>query len=210
MSEEAKHHDVQRRLLDVHEVANLQGRYMYYLEGHRYAEVLDLFALDDPDVSVEIGEGGVYVGRAKVQSLFLEVLRPFFTQPGMMPLHMLTTPVIEVASNGRTARGMWQTLGCNSFPAEGGLKAVWQQGYYDNAYVRIGERWRIKRMRWQANFRTAFDRGWVQEPLYQLTPLDWEKFPAHMRPDSPGGEEHEAYSPTAVRRFGPKPPEPEA
>jgi len=197
-----------RRLLDLHEVANLQGRYMYYLEAHRYDELLALFALGEPDVEVEIGEGGVYRGGAKVRTLFLEVLRPFFMLPGMMPLHMLTTPVIEVDADGRNARGMWQTLGCNSFPGAEGLKAVWQQGYYDNAYRRIADRWRILRMRWQANFRTSFDRGWVQEPLYRLQPLDWSKFPPHTRPDAPGGQGHEPYSPTALRRLAPRPPEP--
>ena len=74
-----------QRVHDIQEIANLQGRYMYYLEGHRYAELLALFALKSPEVSVEIGEGGVYVGPGKVEAMFLHVLRPFFTQPGMMP-----------------------------------------------------------------------------------------------------------------------------
>ena len=73
------------RLSDAHEIANLQGRYMYYLEAHRYQDVLALFA-HDPAVSAEIGEGGVYIGRAKVEAMFLHVLKPFFTMPGMMPL----------------------------------------------------------------------------------------------------------------------------
>ena len=202
--------DPAQTLLDLHAVANLQGRYMYYLEAHRYAELLGLFALDQPQVSVEIGEGGIYVGAEKVRALFLEVLRPFFMMPGMMPVHMLTTPVIEVQSDGHSAAGMWQTLGCNSFPGPDGLKAVWQQGYYDNAYVRGTAGWRILRMRWQANFRTSFDRGWVQEPLYRLQPLDWSKFPERMRPDSIGGEGHEFYDPARVRACAPRPPEPQA
>jgi hypothetical protein len=121
---------------------------------------------------------------------------------------MRTTLVIEIEPDGRNARGKWQTLGCNSFPEPEGLKAVWQQGCYDNAYVRIEERWHIKRMRWQANFRTSFDRGWVQEPLYRLQPLDWSRFPPHMRPGAVGGDRHEPYSPTAVRRQAPMPSEP--
>ena len=172
------------RAIDIIEIANVQGRYMYHLEGHRYAEVLDLFALDEPDVSVEIGEGGVYQGRTKVTALFVQVLKPFFTQPGMMPLHMLTTPVIEVEPGGQRGFGMWQTLGCNSFPSEDGMKAVWQQGTYDNVYAKVGGRWKILRMRWLANFRTSFDKGWVKEPVYPLPSLDWDSFPPELRPDS--------------------------
>lgn len=195
-----------RRVLDIIDVANLQGRYMYCLEAHRYDDVLDLFSRENPEVSVEIGKGGIYQGRAKVETLFLHVLRPFFTQPGMMPLHMLTTPVIEIDPDGRRAQGMWQTLGCNSFEGEDGLKAVWQQGTYDNLYVKEGDRWTILRMRWLANFRTSFDKGWVKEPLYRLEPLDWDTFPPELRPDAPGSDAFEAYDPTGVRRRAPVPP----
>lgn len=199
-----------RAAADRLEIANLQGRYMYYLEGHRYDDVLGLFCRYAPDVSVEIGESGVYVGRAKVEALFLDVLRPFFTQPGMMPLHMLTTPVIEADSEAGLAHGMWQTIGCNSFPSESGLRAVWQQGTYDNLYAREDGEWRILRMRWLANFRTRFDRGWVSEPLYQLAPLDPAKLPERARPDLPPSEAFESYDPAAVRRLAPRPPEPGA
>ena len=195
------------RLADAHEIANLQGRYMYYLEAHRYQDVLALFA-HDPAVSVEIGEGGVYIGRAKVEAMFLHVLKPFFTLPGMMPLHMLTTPVIEVEPDGLRAHGMWQTIGCNSFPAEGSLKAVWQQGTYDNLYVKEEGEWRILRMRWLANFRTSFDKGWVEEPLYHLAPLDWDQFPPEHRPDQQGSGAFESYDPSAIRQRAPLPPEP--
>jgi hypothetical protein len=196
-----------RRVADIQEIANLQGRYMYYLEAHRYDDVLALFSRD-AGVNVEIGEGGVYVGPAKVEALFRQVLRPFFTLPGMMPLHMLTTPVIEVDSAAGQGHGMWQTIGCNSFPEEGGLRAVWQQGTYDNLYIREEGAWRILRMRWIANFRTPFDRGWVEEPLYRLAPLDWSRFPEDARPDLPPSNAFESYDPTAVRQRAPQPPPP--
>lgn len=199
--------DDARRAIAAHDIANLQGRYMYWLEGHRYERVLECFARA-PDVSAEIGESGVYVGRAKVEALFLHVLRPFFSLPGMMPVHMLTTPVVEVDAGGMRAAGMWQTIGCNSFPdGKGGLKAVWQQGTYDNLYIREEGAWRILRMRWLANFRTSFDRGWVDEPLMRLAPLDWSEMQPDHRPDLPGSEAFESYDPSSVRRQAPQPPE---
>lgn len=194
------------RYLDIQEIANLQGRYMYHLEGHRYDRVLALFAQREPEMSVEIGEGGIYVGPDKVAALFLHVLRPFFTKPGMMPVHMLTTPVIEVKPDGVHGHGMWQTIGCNSFPTDDGLKAVWQQGTYDNLYVKEDGEWRILRMRWLANFRTSFDKGWVREPLLRLAPLDWDQFPPDHRPDRPGSEAFDAYDPKSVRLKSPQPP----
>ena len=196
-----------RRVHAVQEIANLQSRYMYWLEGHNYERVLQCFA-HHPEVSVEIGEGGVYIGRAKVEAMFLQVLRPFLTLPGMMPLHMLTTPVIEVDIAAERGAGMWQTLGCNSFQDEGGaLRAVWQQGTYDNLFIREVGEWRILRMRWLANFRTSFDQGWVREPLIRLPDLDWEKMPAEIHPSRPGSEAFSSYDPGAVRSNAPHPPE---
>ena len=113
---------------------------------------------------------------------------------------------IAVDGEAGLAHGMWQTIGCNSFPDGQGLSAVWQQGTYDNLYMREHGEWRILRMRWLANFRTRFDRGWVDEPLYQLAPLDWSQFPEAMRPDLPPSEAFESYDPTAVRRRAPSPP----
>jgi len=196
-----------QRLLDISEIANLQGRYMYYLEAHDYPKVLDSFSRD-PEVSVEIGESGVYVGPAKVEAMFLKVLKPLFSLPGALPLHMLTTPVIEVDPDGVRGWGMWQTLGCNSFPTPAGMTAVWQQGIYDNAYVKEDGRWKILRMRWLPNFRTSFDKGWVKEPLFKVEPLNPSKLPLDSRPDLPPSAAFESYSPTAVRHRAPRPPEP--
>ena len=196
-----------RKLAAVREIENLQGRYMYWLEGHQYDRVLSCFA-NHPEVSVEIGDSGVYVGPEKVAALFVDVLKPFFTMPGMMPVHMLTTPVIEADVAAGRGAGMWQTLGCNSFPAsDGGLEAVWQQGTYDNLYVVEQGEWRILRMRWLANFRTRFDRGWVREPLLQLPSLDQAAMPEAIRPDLPGSAAFEGYDPAAVRVKAPQPPE---
>lgn len=197
-----------QRVLDIQAVANVQGRYMYYLEGHRYDDILSLFALDHPEVLVEIGEGGGYSGGEKVRTMFLNVMRPFFMRPGMLPLHMLTTPVIEVDLQSGRARGMWQTFGCASFPSEDGLKAVWQQGAYDNSYVKQDGAWKILRMRWFPNFRSSFDQGWVKEPLFRMPALDLSRFPEELRPNAPSSGAFDTYDPSGVRTNAPVPPEP--
>lgn len=196
-----------QRLLDVHEIANLQGRYMYYIQSHCYDAILDLFAADDPEVSVEIAESGVYEGIDKIRTLFVDMFKPLFTAPGSLPVHLLTTPVIEIAADGQSARGMWQTLGCNTFPSSDGPIATWQQGKYDNSFVRQDGRWRIKRFRWLCNFRTPHSKGWVEQPMVKVTPLDIENFPEAMKPTRMGAR-HDVYDPAAIMMFGPLPPEP--
>jgi hypothetical protein len=193
------------RLRDIHEIANLQGRYMYYIQSHSYDEILEMFTNRDPEVSAEVAESGVYVGLEKVKALFLGLLKPLFMQPGSLPIHMLTTPVIEIAPDGCHAAGMWQTLGCNSFPTRDGLCATWQQGKYDNTFVKEDGRWRFKRFRWLCNFRTPFDKGWVKQPAAGVEPLDLSRFPPALHPTHPG-ERYATYDPGKVMDFGPLPP----
>jgi SnoaL-like domain len=191
-------------LFDIHEIANLQGRYLYCVQAHRFDLILPLFAQQDPEVSVEISSTGVYVGLAKIEALFLQLIKPLFTAPGSLPIHMLTTPVIDVATDGMNATGMWQTLGCNTFPTQHGLQAVWQQGKYDNIFVKEGSQWRFKQFRWLCNFRTAFDQGWVKQPLFEVEPLDLKHFPAAAHP-SRASLPYPPYDPSKSMDFGPLP-----
>ena len=195
------------RLADIQEIANLQGRYLFYVQAHDYEAIVDMFAKDDPEVSVEVAEGGVYVGIEKVRAMFVDLIKPFFTSAGTLPVHMLTTPVIEIQPDGETAYGMWQTLGCNTFPGEEGLCATWQQGKYDNIFVKENGQWRFKQFRWLCNFRTPFDQGWVKQPMLNVEPLDLSNFPESTHPTRTG-EYYAPYDPEQEMHFGPRPPEP--
>ena len=199
--------DCVTKLLDTHEIANLQGRYLYYVQAHDYEKVLGFFAMEDPEVSAEISGAGVYVGPDKVRALFLELIEPLFTSAGSLPIHMLTTPVIEVSDDGRQALGMWQTLGCNAFPGTEGLVATWQQGKYDNLFVKTSLGWRFKRLRWLCNFRTPYHLGWVREPMSAVEPLDLSRFSADAHPTRPS-EPYSGYRPDQLMDFGPLPPAP--
>jgi hypothetical protein len=199
--------DLVRALHATKEIANLQGRYLYYIQAHDYDRVLSLFALDDPEVSAEISSTGVYVGAKKVRALFLDLIKPLFTSAGSLPIHMLTTPVIEISPDGQSATGMWQTLGCNAFPTEDGLVATWQQGKYDNEFVCRDGRWFFRRFRWLCNFRTPFDEGWVRRPMTMVEPLDLSHLPERCHPSRPS-DPYPGYDPSRLMDFGPLPPEP--
>ncbi len=63
-----------------------------------------LLRLDEPDVSVEVGDRGVYVGPEAVSRLFdTSFVMPILE--GVLLIHYLTSSMIEVAADGRTARG---------------------------------------------------------------------------------------------------------
>jgi hypothetical protein len=65
-------------LNDAREIANLQGRYIYYLQEHQYDQIVELFAQRE-EVSVEMDNLGKFHGRDKVVGVFLKVLKPLYT-----------------------------------------------------------------------------------------------------------------------------------
>lgn len=197
-----------QHLVDAHEIANLQGRYLYYVQAHLYERIVDeMFARREAHVSCEISESGVYVGIDKIRALFVDLIKPLFVSAGSLPIHMLTTPVIEVHEDGRRAAGMWQTLGCNAFPTPQGLVATWQQGKYDNRFVKEDGVWKFEQFRWLSNFRTPFDQGWVKQSALPIGALDLDAFPPEVRPSKPG-QPYPSYNPQIPMDFGPLPPEP--
>lgn len=202
-------------LNDAREIANLQARYIYYLQSHRYDQIVELFA-EHAEVSVEMDNLGKFVGRDKVTDVFLKVLKPLYTMKGAMGLHMLTTPIVEVDPDGRLAWGMWHTLGCNTQPdfvahdtqvsADPVLLAMWQQGKYFIDFVKENGEWKWKNFRWYVNFRTPFDKGWVKQPITGNLSIVAKLIPGCPAPDDPS--DYHPFSPDELTPYLPIPPRP--
>jgi len=201
-------------LNDAREIANLQGRYIYYLQAHQYDKIVEMFARREP-VSVEMDNLGKFIGREKVVDVFLKVLRPLYMMKGAMGLHMLTTPVIEVHPNGKHAWGMWHTLGCNTQPdfvakdteitGDPELIAMWQQGKYFIDLVKEDGAWKWRDFRWFVNFRSPFDLGWVKQPI--TGNLSVVARLIRGCPAADGSSEYRPFNPKELTSYLPVPPD---
>jgi hypothetical protein len=202
-------------LNDAREIANLQGRYIYYLQAHQYDQIVEMFSRQET-VSIEMDNLGTFIGREKAADVFEKVLKPLYTMKGAMGLHMLTTPLVEVHPDGRHAWGMWHTLGCNTQPdfvgrdtemtADPELIAMWQQGKYFIDFVKEEGEWKWKTFRWYVNFRTPFDQGWVKQPIVGNLSVVAKLIPGC--PPADGPSEYHPFSPHELTPFLPIPPRP--
>ncbi len=202
-----------QRANDVQAIANVQGRYIYYIQAHQYDKVVDLFACK-ATISVEMDDLGRFVGREKGLAVFLNVLKPLYMVKGAMGLHMLTTPVIEVQPDGEHAWGMWHTFGCNTQPdfvahdtaqtADPELLAMWQQGKYFTDFIKEDGQWRFENFRWYTNFRTPFNKGWVKQPITGNMSIARKLFPGC--PPADGPSQYEPFDPNALISYLPIPP----
>lgn len=189
------------RLEDHRDICNLQGRYNHYLQTGQLKEKLpELFALDHPEVEAEMCDSGLWQGRDGVMHLFGH-MGTKYAMAGSLMVHMLLTPVVEVSADGRRARGMWNSLGMNTYKdGDGTLTAMWQAGKYDLTFCKQDGRWQYLAFRWYVIFRSPYHEGWVKRPMVEG--LHEEGFP----PVSPL---HTPYDPAGASNcFLPFPPEP--
>ena len=187
-----------KSLEDYRDICNLQGRYNHYMLSGRIDKILDMFAQKDQNVEIEIADSGVFYGIEGVKKVF-SLLGEKYAFPGSLGLHMLVTPVIEVSSDGKSAKGMWHSFGCNTIKEGNQVSAMWQAGKYDITFVKEDGKWKYRVFKWYVIFRTPYDEGWVKRPI--ISGLHQE--------DGPGiGALYEPYDPTKLGNFLPLPPEP--
>ena len=62
---------------------------------------------------------------------------------GQMMQHTLATPVIEVAGDGQTAKGVWMSPGHEARVMGGKLTAIWVWGTYGEDFIKEDGKWKI-------------------------------------------------------------------
>jgi hypothetical protein len=189
-----------RRLEDIFEIQNLQGRYQHYLTLGMMEKIVDLFAKKTPGVTVEISDGGVYEGIEGVQKLFCGIMRGLLEKIGVYEEHDAVSPVIEVAKDGETAKALWFSPGVMaSGPTQ---DQWWCWGKYYAEYVKEDDKWKFWHFHFYLTFRTPFEEGWVKQPVKGSIRNHPE-----FKPDKPSTY-YKPYAPDKANIMLPPPPDP--
>jgi len=169
-------------------VLNLQNAYGYYADRKLWDDVADLFASDG---TMEIGQSGVYVGKASIRR-GLEQFGPAGLRDGEINDHILMQPIVTVAAGGVSAKARGVYLGMTG---RVGVGAQWREGIYENEYVRDGGVWKIQVLRVYPRLVTDYDKGWAldAQPVNQPS----EAFP----PDRPATSAYESYPKFVIPPF---------
>jgi hypothetical protein len=167
---ESLQHEVQRAR-DIQEIQNVMARRAFYHSiGHNEQE-LDLWAKKHPIRWAQ--NQGCWIGmpslkryyddtNRKMQAAELERLSkgnpaikniPENRFIGNTILHLLTTPIIEVADDGETAKGLWYTPGIILSPGDGKTPEgnwIWER--YGVDFIREGSQWTILHVQVNTDF----------------------------------------------------------
>ena len=191
-----------QRLWDIHEIKNLMGKYAYYHNAHEHMYTVNLFALKTEGVCVENDSLGIFEGPEGIRKFFYD----FHTymdgdRRGSFNIHMLTTEVIEVAGDGKTAKAVWMSPGVETRKDSGKLKASWCWGKYGVDFIKEDGLWKFWHFIITTELYVDYYTSWVD---YSPTTSE-RKLPASDKPSRFGTL---AYSTKGVSRLVPAPPEP--
>jgi hypothetical protein len=142
------------------------------------------------DVSAEIAMWGKVIGQEKIKTVWPKHEaqkgpdgKPMTMPPGSMVEHQFTTPLIEVAGDGQTAKGIWFSPGHETGASkEGKPIAHWCWGRYGADFIKEDGKWKIWHWHWYDTFMCPYDQSWVDYP--QPAP-DVVLHPPGLDPDSP-------------------------
>ena len=152
------------RLEAAAQIQYLVGRYSNLLTLERFSEIPALFALDYPDTRAEM-LWGVYRGGDGVRRLYGEVLpQTAGAQSGLdAVVHALETPVITVARDGRTGKGVWVSPGYLIRTEPGGeKKGYWSWQKYGADFIFLEGRWYIWHLHVYGLFEAEYATGAIR------------------------------------------------
>lgn len=159
------------------EVENLFSHYMYLHNAFRDTEIIDLWVKQGtPGIRAQYSNNGVYTTWESVTVYHRNRPAP----KGKLILHYTTTPMIEVAADGKTAKGLWVVSGVESGLTDPELakqapeymyeqvlvdgKRVWQHTViikYGIDFLKQDGKWKIWHFHCFEVCRSPFNMGWV-------------------------------------------------
>ncbi len=177
-----------RTLQDIEDIKKLQRAYGYYLEHWMHQEIIDLFS-DGPDVALMLS-AGTYLGKEGVRRYFERFKE---LNPELLHQVMQLSGIVNVDSEGKTARGRWYGWGAFALPVGGGVKQLLITGIYVCEYIKEDGIWKIKTLRFDQIFAAPPAEGWVKpervaamDPQYTLRYIKAD-IPRTIDPRYPSG-----------------------
>ena len=212
-----------QRSLDVQDIQNVMSRHAwYYSSGQHDRELRELFALDMPDVSWSNGNEW-WVGKDLLVNYYVTYfdefrmrdLRAFAEQhpeveikpenlgAGTSMFHTNSTPVIEVAGDGKTAKGIWYSIGQVTQTPGGTQTPTYMWERYGVDFIKVDGEWKIWHFMVLTDWAAAPGQSWVGGAGFGGPPPGGPP-PGGQAPGGPGGQAGESGAAPAANVTAPR------
>lgn len=197
----AKVEQLERELIrtkDIHEIQNLMARYMYLHNAGKNEAASKCFSTRE-DTTIEFHSCGLLKKEGMMKMYSPENMGMMKLPPDTLPMmieHTLTTPCIEVAEDGNTAKALWISPGHETKFG----KAEWAWFKYGVDFIKEDSEWKIWHYQVFQTFVCPFDTPWTD-------PAAWYDRPSVPFADGPTTY-HNPYRVEYKSLNWPAPPEP--
>ncbi|MBR2810042.1 MAG: nuclear transport factor 2 family protein [Solobacterium sp.] len=183
------------------EIQNTMGRFIAEI-NFRDRKRAEAYFAGREDISLEYADEGVFEG-TKAVAAGLDLLLGKEIREGEMLDLQLTTPIIEVASDGQTARAVWWSPGAASIVRDGQKpQALWVWGDFAVDFILEDGSWKIWHLHYFTTIRCDYHAGWVDDTSLINRPN------TAMHPLAQPSTYHNPYHPKAIRYGIPAAPYP--
>jgi hypothetical protein len=142
-----------QRAVDLHKINNLMSLHAWYHAALMHdVEIEEIWSKRD-DIVLWFQQAGYFKGPKMIKEAYGKKVGRESTK-GFFTWHTITTPVVEVAADGKTAKGIWYTPGVVGFFQNGESNFNWMFEKYGVDFIHEDGVWKI----WHMHVYT--DAGW--------------------------------------------------
>lgn len=198
-----------QRMKAVNSIQNIVSTTSYMFAIGEYSTIVNAFFSKREDVTAAIGNEPVAQGRDAVWTLMVENWDAYAAKTsrqlkglypddpdvegrnGLLDLRALASPIIEVAGDGQTAKGLWLVPGTQTFCSRqvGGPEAHWYWCKLAMDFVLENGAWKIWHFWTVPCFSAPYDKSWVEAgPGSPAAPNPYtihDSYPHPPRPPKP-------------------------
>ncbi len=227
LEEKVKRWEAQRTL------KNLMGKYVLTMLLEQRGEAYERFWSSREDICLGVNEGwyagaeavrGYYAAQAQRTAAESELMKELFPEKlaaldqeqlygvGHLDNRPVSAPVIVVADDGQTAKGMWTSMGCyNSFDEMYGPQSHWSWSIYAVDFILEDGQWKLWHMMYLTEIDALCGRDWTKptapaQERPEFAPLKQAQVPGPNVPT----QLHQPWSADRLKAGLPRLPEPYA
>ncbi len=176
---------IYQKSLDYQEIQNVMSRHAwYYSSGQHQRELDELWALNEPDASWGSDEGW-WVGKDTLINYYVKFFDTFraidlkeFVKnhpqiedkpgnygAGSLMFHTNSTPVIEIAGDGKTAKGIWYSVGQVTETPGGKQSPTYMWERYGVDFIKTDGKWKIWHFMVLTDWSAGPGQSWAEDDM---------------------------------------------
>lgn len=192
-----------KKLSGYYEIENLMGRFIAAC-NFKQKDVAFSYFSEREDIYCEFADEGLFEGPEAVKAVGNIVLGEQPIAGDMLDIQ-LTSPMVEVADDLATAKGVWWTAGAASIPKENeDPQALWCWGAIAADFIFENNEWKIWHLHYFRWIKCDYHKGWVDD-----TSLE-NRANTSLHPLAKASRYHNPFTPYCIRDGLPACPRPYA